>query len=240
MEAPVSSSTKIHSFDEAPSPEREPQVRAELIAEVEAKSQRQLTEELAEGPFEVTPFSETRRILADLPRGALLNGQLKTLAYEAGADVVVTGRILVYGTVPAKYWFSTYAVSETAQLLAIGILSGGNPIAIGAYLGYDLLTDVPAWTGGAYAFGLAYRPVFVEVEAIQVPCGRQIWKKRNVVLVAYRALLRYPWRDRWKKEVQLGVNLRSAISSIADSASDGLRLQPCDGAQNSSALVLNH
>jgi hypothetical protein len=61
MEAPVSSSTKIHSFDEEPSPEREPLVRAELIAEVEERSQRQLTEELVgHGPFQVTPFSDTR------------------------------------------------------------------------------------------------------------------------------------------------------------------------------------
>jgi len=233
MEAPVSSSTKIHSFDEAPSPEREPLVRAELIAEVEEKSQRQLAEELAEdGAFQVTPFSETRRILADLvPSGAaLVNGHLEALAYEAGVDVVVTGRILVYGTVPAKYWLSTYAVSETAQLIAVGVLSGGNPIAIGAYLGYDLLTDVPSWTGGTYIFGLAYRPVFIEVEAVQVgSCRRQIWKKRQIVLIAYRELLEYPFRDRWKKQIQLGVNLRRAIAGIAGSASRGLRLQPCDG-----------
>jgi hypothetical protein len=88
MEAPVSSSTKIHSFDEEPSPEREPLVRAELIAEVEERSQRQLTEEL--------------------------------VGHEAGVDVIITGRILVYGTVPAKYWLSTYAVSETGQLIAVG------------------------------------------------------------------------------------------------------------------------
>jgi hypothetical protein len=232
MVAPVSSSTKIHSFDETPSPEREPVVRAELIAEVEEKSQRQLAEELAQdGPFQVLPYSETRRILADLvPTGAALHGgQLETLAYEAEVDVVVTGRILVYGTIPAKYWLSTYAVSETGQLIAISVLSGGNPVVIGAYLGYDLLTDLPSWTGGAYVFGLAYRPVFVEVEAVQVGrCQRQIWKKRQIVLIAYRELLQYPFRDRWKKEVQLGVNLRRAISGIAQAAVRDLRLQPCE------------
>jgi hypothetical protein len=233
MEAPVSSSTKIHSFEEAPSPEREPVVKAELIAEVEEQSQQFLTEQLGKhGPFEVTPFSDTRRMLADLvPAGAALDvDRLEALAFEAGVDVVVTGRILVYGTVPAKYWLSTYAVSETSQLIAVGVLSGGNPIVIGAYLGYDLLTDLPSWTGGTYVFGLAYRPVFIEVEALQVgSCRRQIWSKRQIVLIAYRELLEYPWRDRWKKEIQLGVNLRRAITGIAESASGALRLEPCGG-----------
>lgn len=120
-------------------------------------------------------------------------------------------------------------MSETGQLIAVGVLSGGNPIVIGAYLGYDLLTDVPSWTGGTYVFGLAYRPVFVEVQAVQVGiCRREIWKKRQIVLVAYRELLDYPWRERWKKEVQLGVNLRRAITSIAEAAGRDLRLQPCE------------
>ena len=69
------------------------------------------------------------------------------------------------------------------------------------------------------------------VEALQVgaDCRRQIWKKREVVLVACRELLAYSWRDRWKREIQLGVNLRRAISGIAESAPAPLRLQPCDG-----------
>jgi hypothetical protein len=233
MEAPVSSSTKIHSFDMAPSPEREPIVRAELIAEVEETSQRLLTERLRQqGPFQVTTFSDTRRMLADLvpPGTSLSPQQVNALARETGADVVITGRILVYGTIPAKYWFSTYAVSETGQLIAVSVLSGGNPIVIGAYIGYDLLTDLPSWTGGTYMLGLAYRPVFIEVEAFQAgDCPRQIWKKRQIVVIAYRELLDYSWRDRWKKEVQLGVNLHRAITGIAESASGNLRLQSCDG-----------
>lgn len=231
MEAPVSSSTKIHSFDEAPTPEREPIVRAELIADIEAKSQRILTEGLREqGLFQVTPFSETRRMLADLmPSGSSFGPvQIESLANEAAVDVVITGRILVYGTVPAKYWLSTYAVSETGQLIAVSVLSGGNPIVIGAYIGYDILTDIPSWTGGTYMFGLAYRPVFIEVEATQVgTCPRQIWKKKEIVVIAFRELAEYSWRDRWKKEIQLGVNLRRALTGIAESAARTLRLQPC-------------
>jgi hypothetical protein len=50
----------------------------------------------------------------------LRDDHLEPLAYEAGVDVIITGRILVYGTVPAKYWLSTYAVSETGQLIAVG------------------------------------------------------------------------------------------------------------------------
>jgi hypothetical protein len=233
MEAPVSSSTKIHSFDEAPAPEREPIVRAELIADIEAKSQRMLTEGLREhGQFQVTSFSETRRMLSDLRPSTSPLGpeQIEALGREAAVDVVITGRILVYGTVPAKYWLTTYAISETSQLIAVSVLSGGNPIVIGAYLGADLLTDIPGWTGGTYMLGLAYRPVFIEVEATQVgACPRQIWKKKEVVVIAFRELAEYSWRDRWKKEIQLGVNLRRAINGIAESAASSLRLQPCDG-----------
>jgi hypothetical protein len=171
-------------------------------------------------------------MLADLvpPGSSLGPQQVDALARETGADVIITGRILVYGTVPAKYWLTTYAVSETGQLIAVSVLSGGNPIVIGAYLGYDILTDIPGWTGGTYMLGLAYRPVFIEVEATQVgACRRQIWKKREIVVIAFRELAEYSWRDRWKKEIQLGVNLHRAITGIAESAAGSLRLQPCDG-----------
>ncbi|MDP3092045.1 MAG: hypothetical protein Q8N04_15330 [Nitrospira sp.] len=67
LEAPITKSTQIHSFDEAPSPEIESVILAQLVDEIQTKAQRLLTEHLArQGGVLVVPFDETRRILADI------------------------------------------------------------------------------------------------------------------------------------------------------------------------------
>jgi hypothetical protein len=61
MDAPITKSTQIHSFEEAPSAETEPKIRAQLVEEVELHAQRMLTEYLARLPrFRVIRFEEAR------------------------------------------------------------------------------------------------------------------------------------------------------------------------------------
>jgi hypothetical protein len=127
-----------------------------------------------------------------------------------------------------RYWLTGWALTASSQLIVVGALTGGNPVAMASYLGFDIMTDLPIWTGGFYAFGWAFRPVLVEVEAWQVVgCDRQIWQDRALALVSHKALEAYPEEERSKKQVQLEANLVRVMEKIASSAGESLRLEPC-------------
>jgi hypothetical protein len=67
LEAPITKSTQMQTFEETPSPEIEPVMRTQLIEEVELRAQRLLTELLAaQQGFQVMPFGETRRLFGNL------------------------------------------------------------------------------------------------------------------------------------------------------------------------------
>jgi hypothetical protein len=101
-------------------------------------------------------------------------------------------------------------------------------VAIGAYFVYEI-PDVAIWSGGAYAYGWAFRPVRIEVEAFQhKPCSGVIWTEQEaVVKVPGKMLDEYPPEDHGKKEVQLEANLKRAMAEIAETAGQKLRQQPC-------------
>ena len=232
LEAPITKSTQMHTFEETPSEEIEPVIRAQLIEEVELRAQRLLTEQLAAQPgFQVVPFGETRRMVGNLGvrRERLSEAQLRALADESGADLIVTGRLPDYGAVRWQYWVGGWAMTATAHLMTIGFASGWNPAVVGGFMALDLSTDLPFWWGGAYAFGWALRPVRVEVEAVQTgPCGGPLWSTQTVmVLIPGKTLAVFPPEERRRKEVQLGVNLERAIRDVADAAGQSLRLKPC-------------
>jgi len=231
LEAAITKSSQIHSFDEAPSPEIELTLLAQLRDEIQVSAQRFLADALArqEG-FLVVPFDETRRILADLgPSGTpLTEEQNRELLQQTGADVVISARILDYGVVRWQYWVTGLVVHSTVGLTILGVATAWNPVAIGAYFVYEL-PDVAIWSGGAYTFGWAFRPVRIEVEAFQSkPCSGLIWTEQEaVVKVPGKTLAEYPPEDRKRKEVQLEANLNRAMTEIAETAARKLRQQPC-------------
>jgi len=232
LEAPITKSTQMQTFEETPSPEIEPVIRTQLIEEVELRAQRLLTEQLAAQPgFHVMPFSETRRLVGNLGvrREPLSDAQLRALADESGTDIILTGRIPDYGAVRWQYWVGGWAMTATAHLMIVGFASGWNPAVVGSFMALDLSTDLPFWWGGAYAFGWGLRPVRVQVEAVQTGrCGGPLWDTQTVmVLIPGKTLAVFPPEERRRKEVQLGVNLERAIRDIADAAGRSLRLKPC-------------
>ena len=232
VEAPITKSTQMQTFEETPSPEIEPVIRAQLVEEVELRAQRLLTEQLATQPgFRVVPFGETRRMVGNLGvrRERLNDAQVRALADESGADIIVTGRIPDYGAVRWQYWVGGWAMTATAHLMTVGFASGWNPAIVGGFMALDLSTDLPFWWGGAYAFGWGLRPVRVQVEAVQTGrCGGPLWDTQTVmVLIPGKTLAVFPPEERRRKEVQLGVNLERAIRDIADAAGRSLRLKPC-------------
>lgn len=232
LEAPITKSTQIHSFDEAPSSETEPVILAQLIDEIQTKAQRLLTEHLArqEGLL-VVPFDKTRRILADLaPSGRpFTEAQAQALGHQTGADVVLTGRIHDFGYVRWQYWVTGWVVHASTWTTVIGLSTAWNPVAIGAYLAFDATTDFPLWWGGAQVFGWAFRPVRVHVDAAQLTnCQGLVWTDEELAIkVPGHTLAEYPPEARGRKEIQLEVNLNRAMADLAETAGDKLNLQPC-------------
>lgn len=233
LEAPVTSPSDLYTFQERLSPDVAPQLLSQLIEEVEVTGQRLFTEQLARQPgFVVVPFAEARRLQTN--RSSVANPLdpegLRALAQEVHADVVITGRIVDYGVVRWQYWVPGLVLSMMTETLIVGAATGFNPAAMAAAAGSELFTDVPFWWGGAYLAGWALRPVRVQAEALEVRgCAKQPWMEEALVmLVPGKTLKQYPPEERRRKDVQLTVNLSRALTEIADSAGQKLRLTPCD------------
>ncbi len=232
LEAPITASTQIRSFEEAPSPEMDPVLLAQFKEEIEIKAQRFLTEHLArQSRFIVVPFDETRRMLADLaaPGTPLTDEQIRRLGEQTGADIVITGRIHNYGAVRWQYWVTGWLTHVSIWTTVVGAATAWNPVAIGAYLAFDATTDFPLWYGGAEIVGFAFRPVLVHLDATQVKdCRGPIWTDDTLrTRVPGQALAEYSPEQQKLKEVQLEANLNGAMAEIAETAGKQLAIQAC-------------
>ncbi len=232
LEAPITKSTQIHSFDEAPSPETEPVILAQLIDEIQTKAQRLLTEHLArQEKFLVVPFDETRRILADIaPSGRPFTAaQVQALGRQTGADIVLTSVIHDYGYVRRQYWMTGWLLHASFWTTVIGLSTAWNPAAIGGYLAFDATTDFPLWWGGAQVFGWTFRPVRVHLDAVQLTqCDGPIWTEEELMVkVPAKTLAEYSPEEQNRKEIQLEANLSRAMAEMAETAGEQLHLRPC-------------
>ncbi len=133
--------------------------------------------------FTVIPFENTQRLQAqlNLPGQILEEKEVRLLAEEAKADLAITLCITAYGSVPLKYIATGLTTETLAELMVVGFATGWNPATVGGYFAVDfLLIDLPIWSGGAYIAGWAFRPVMVEVEAVQLgSCPGIIWNKQE-------------------------------------------------------------
>lgn len=232
LQAAITESKQIHSFEVAPSPESDPTLLAQLVNETETKAQRLLTEHLARhNGFSVLPFSETRRLQADLgsDKTTWNEEQLVALGRLADVDMVIDAHILDYGVVRWQYWVTGWLTHASIATTIVGLVSAWNPAAIGAYLAFDATTDLPIWWGGAQIFGWAFRPVRIQLHAFQVrPCGGIIWTEQEMVVkVPGKELEAYPPEDQRRKEVQLEANLTKALATFAESAGEKLTRRLC-------------
>jgi len=111
----------------------------------------------------------------------------------------------------------------------VGVATAWNPIAVGAYLAVDATTDFPLWWGGASVFGLAFRPVRVHVDAVQLNgCEGLVWTDDELaVKVPGKTLAEHPPEERGRKEIQLEANLNRAMAELAETVGQKLQLQPC-------------
>jgi hypothetical protein len=232
FEAPVTKSKQIYSFEENPDSDMDRQLLPILINEIEVTAQRLLTEELAKYPgIRVIPFDETRRQLADIISAGkpLTDVQTQALGKQMGADQVITGLIHDYGKVRWQYWVTGWLAHVAVEITIVGLASGWNPAAIGAFLAVDATTDIPLWWGGAEIFGFAFRPVRFHLGASQVrPCPGEIWSHDELMVrVPGKQLEQYPEDQQHLKQLQLQANLQRAVEGAVAEAMEVLEARPC-------------
>lgn len=215
MEAPLSSPSDLHSFKESIPIEDRPIVLAQLTEEIETRAQRLFTEQLAQQEgFIAVPFEKTYQMRTENNSPSLWfdKEQRIVMGSQAGADIVISGRILDFGKVQWQYW-----------------ATGFNPGIMAIAAASELETDLPFWWGGAYIAGWAFRPVRIKVKAVQIAgCEQVIWKEQELMVrIPGKSLKKHSPEAQKRKEIQLVVNLEETLKELAKIAGRELRLKPC-------------
>lgn len=234
FEPSIAHASDIYSYDDTASADNEPYLLAELIDEVALRAQRVLTDELAKRPeFHLVPFAEARRLPAgsEAPRRRKwTDTELEELGRSAGVDIVVAARINDYGRLGWRHWVYGWLTVASAHTAMVGAAPAWNPLAMGGYLIYDLATDLPLWYGGAYVLGWAFRPIHVEMEALQLKgcVVHALYDQEVTILADSEQLNRFDESQRKRKDIQLQVNLDHTMKILAEVAGKSLRLKPCE------------
>ena len=210
----------VKSVDETLTPEDESKQLAETLREIQREARWLLLSRLATGEgFQFVPPEQTDALAEELQlKPGILPSpeQLTEFRHRLGADLVIAGSILDYGKVRWQWMLAGMTADMTAESIALGLATAWNPIAIGANLGFELLTSTPLWFGGGYLFGIALRPVRVEARAFETVQGYPIWQAMDESVYAWGALKTLPEAVRNKKETQLELNLAEIMESLGD------------------------
>jgi len=166
MEAPVTKLSNIKSLLDPVAPDQEPALLAEAVARIPKEARRLFYDRVEqESQFDLIPLESFDAAVAQLGLSAtypVTTAQLCALRDALNADVFVSGAVLDYGKVRWQWSAAGMMADMTWESVAIGLATAWNPAAIMANVGFELLTSTPLWFGGAYVFGLAFRPVRVE------------------------------------------------------------------------------
>lgn len=202
------------------SPEEESRQVADAVREIRADARWLLQSRLASSQqFRFVPLEMVDAAVADLqlkPGANLSADQLASLRTRLKADLLMIGTILDYGKVRWQWLAAGMLADMTWETVAIGLATAWNPGIILGNVGFELLTSPPVWFGGGYLFGVAFRPVRVQVWAIETASGEKVWSDEVVEVYIWKGLRGLPGWVRAKKEVQLRVNLAAAMERIAD------------------------
>ncbi|HXH86011.1 MAG TPA: hypothetical protein VNI35_04250 [Nitrospira sp.] len=216
----ITTLSAVKTVDESLSAGDEAEEVADALREIQQEARWLLLSRLATGQgFRFVPPDQTDALAAELALkpGVLPNAQqLTEFRRRLGADLVVAGSILDYGKVRWQWMLAGMTTDMTAESIALGLATAWNPIAIGANLGFELLTSTPLWFGGGYVFGIALRPVRVEARAFETVHGYPIWQTMDESAYAWGALKALPEGVRDKKESQLTLNLAEIMESLGD------------------------
>lgn len=213
--------SEVKTVDETLSPEEEPKQVAEALRQIQQEARWLLLSRLATGRgFRFVSPEQTDALAEELQLtpGVLPNAdQLTEFRQRLGADLVIAGSILDYGTVPHSWILAGMSADMTTESIVLGLATAWDPIILGANLGLELLTNTPLWFGGGYLFGVAVRPVRVEARAFETLQGYPLWQSMEGSAYAWGALKLLPEETRGKKESQLNLNLAEIMESLGDS-----------------------
>lgn len=220
----ITSLASIQSVNGELKPEEEPQLIKQAVKQIQDDARRLMYERLAsKEAFELVPPKETDRALDELgitTMEGLTPEQIAKLRARLNVDLVVTGIVQDYGKVRWQWAAAGMLGDMTWESVVIGLATAWNPAIILGNVGFELLTSTPVWFGGAYLFGVAFRPVRVEAQAVDPLDGESVWKETEVAIYAWGRLKELPEAERSKKEAQLGLNLKKAMEALADSLLD--------------------
>lgn len=217
----ISSLSSIKSVDEDLLPEQEATLVAEAVRDILQEARRLLHEQLeAGGQFRLVPLDDVDAAVRELaidPLEPPNSEQLSSLRRQLDVDLVAGGVVQDYGKVRWQWLAAGILTDTTAESIVIGLATAWNPVALGANIGFNLLTSTPIWFGGGYLFGVALRPVRVEAWAVDTQSAKQVWDSTEVTVYARERLKELSQEDRKKKEAQLRVNLKKAMEALGDS-----------------------
>ena len=220
----ISSLSSIKSVDEPLLPEQEVTLIAEAVRGILQEARRLLHEQLeAGGQFRLVPVEEVDAAVLEIaidPLEPPNSEQLSSLRIKLDVDLVVGGVVQDYGKVRWQWLATGMLTDTTVETIVIGLATAWNPVALGANVGFNLLTSTPVWFGGGYLFGVAFRPVRVEAWAADTQSGKEVWDSMEVAVYARERLKELGEAERRKKEVQLHVNLEKAMEALGDSLLD--------------------
>jgi hypothetical protein len=220
----ITSLASIQSVNGELKPEEEPQLIEQALKQVREDARRLMSDRLAgKEAFELILPKETDRALDDLgitTKEGLTPEQLAKLRARLNVDLVVTGIVQDYGKVRWQWLAAGMVGDMTWESVVIGLATSWNPAIILGNVGFELLTSTPVWFGGGYLFGVAFRPVRVEAQAVETQKGITVWDGTEVAVYAKGRLKELPEEQRGKKEMQLYVNLKKAVEDLADSLLD--------------------
>ncbi len=143
-----------------------------------------------------------------------LQSQIALIRKNFGVDAILYGEIPWYGRTRLIYPILGMTADILAESVIINTLTHSESLVL-ANIAFDLITSTPLWFGGAYIFGLAFRPVTVKAIALSVVDGKNVWSETIDRIVDRKILTTYPEQERSKKEIQLEVSLHSAMKAVA-------------------------
>lgn len=202
------------------SPEEEARQLQDALAAVQSEARWLLLSRLATAQgFRITSLEATDALAAELaltPEVLPTAAQLTEFRRRLGVDLVLSGQILDYGKIRWQWLAFGMFADMSWETVALGLATAWNPAAILGNIGYELLTSTPLWFGGGYVFGVAFRPVRVQVRVFETVQGYPIWQAMDESAYAWRALNDLPEGVRKKKEIQLELNLAEIMETLAD------------------------
>ncbi|MGH7168310.1 MAG: hypothetical protein ACREII_07215 [Nitrospiraceae bacterium] len=217
----ITSLASIQSVNGALNHGEEPRLIEQAVKQVRDDARRLMYDRLSgKGAFELIPPEATDHAFDELgitTTERLTPEQLAKLRGRLNVDLVVTGIVQDYGKVRWQWLAAGMVGDMTWESVVIGLATSWNPAIILGNVGFELLTSTPVWFGGGYLFGVAFRPVRVEAQAVDPLNGGSVWKETEVAIYARGRLKELPEADRSKKEAQLGLNLKRAMEALADS-----------------------